>query len=183
MRKFNAVLSMGILALFLIHAIAGSFQLTGIISGGSGVMQAVAWVMLAMIILHVIIGCKLTADTLKACKKSGTSYYKENKLFWLRRSSGFAIMIFILFHVLIFLGRDENGVYRLSYFGILQLISQILLVISIAVHVLTNIRPLMIAVGTKSYAKILIDVLFILSIILILSGIAFVIYYLRWNLV
>ncbi len=183
MRKCNAVLSMGILALFLVHAIAGSFQLSGILSGGSVMMQAVAWLMLVLIMIHVIIGCKLTADTLKACKKSGVSYYKENKLFWLRRSSGFAIMIFILFHVLIFLGKDENGVYRLSYFGILQLISQILLVVSIAVHVLTNIKPLMISIGTKSYAKILIDILFILSVILILSGVGFAIYYLRWNLV
>ena len=90
-------------------------------------------------------------------------------------------MIFILFHVLIFLGKEENGIYRLHYFGILQLISQILLVISIAVHVLTNIKPLMLAAGTKSYAKILTDILFILSVILILSGIGFVIYYLRWN--
>jgi len=183
MRKCNAVLSMGILVMFLIHAIAGGFQLSGIMAGGSAVMQAVAWIMLVMIVMHMLIGCKLTADTLKACKKSGTSYYKENKLFWLRRSSGFAVMIFILLHVLIFLGRNENGVYRLSYFGTLQLISQILLVISIAVHVLTNIRPLMIAVGTKSYFKILMDILFILSVIFILSGIAFVIYYLRWNLV
>ena len=181
MRKFNAVLSMGILALFLIHAIAGGFQLAGIIPGGSGIMQAIAWLMVILIIIHVIIGCKLTADTLRACKKSGTSYYQENKLFWLRRSSGFAIMIFILFHVLIFLGNHENGVYRLNYFGTIQLISQILLVISIAVHVLTNIRPLMIAVGTKSYQKILLDILFILSIILFLTGVAFVIYYLRWN--
>ena len=182
MRKYNAVLSMGILVLFLIHAIAGGFQLAGILSGGSAVMQILAWVMLGMILIHVIIGCKLTVDTLKACKQSGTSYYKENKLFWLRRSSGFAVMIFILFHVLIFLGRNENSVYRLNYFGTLQLISQILLVIAIAVHVLTNIKPLMIAVGTKSYAKILMDILFLLSVVLILSGIAFVIYYLRWNL-
>ena len=79
MRKFNAVLSMGILVLFLIHAIAGGFQLAGILSGGSAVMQILAWVMLGMILIHVIIGCKLTVDTLKACKQSGTSYYKENK--------------------------------------------------------------------------------------------------------
>ncbi|MBR1529817.1 MAG: pilus assembly protein PilX [Oscillospiraceae bacterium] len=181
MRKFNAILSMSILALFLIHAIAGSFQLAGWMAGGSGIMQAVAWIMLILILIHVGIGCKLTVDTLRIQKKAGVSYPKENKLFWLRRISGFAIMIFILFHVLLFLGKNQDGVYRLSYFGTLQLLSQILLVISIAVHVLTNIRPLMIAVGTKSYAKIMIDILFILSVILILSGIGFVIYYLRWN--
>ena len=181
MRKFNAVLSMGILALFLIHAIAGSFQLAGVMAGGSVIMKAVAWLMLGLIMIHVIIGCKLTADTLRIQKKAGVSYYKENKLFWLRRSSGFAIMIFILFHVLIFLGKEENGIFRLSYFGSLQLLSQILLVLSVAVHVLTNIKPLMIAAGTKSYTRILIDILFILSVILILSGVGFVIYYLRWN--
>ena len=139
MRKWNALLSMGILVLFLIHAIAGGFQLAGIFSGGSVLMQGMAWLMLILIVLHMMIGFKLTADTCKTCKESGISYFKENKLFWIRRISGFAVMLFILCHVFIFVGRNQNGIYRLNQFGTIQLISQILLVISIAVHVLTNI--------------------------------------------
>ncbi len=183
MRKWNALLSMGILVLFLIHAIAGGFQLAGIFSGGSVLMQGMAWLMLILIVLHMMIGFKLTADTCKTCKESGISYFKENKLFWIRRISGFAVMLFILCHVFIFVGKNKNHIYRLNQFGTIQLISQILLVISIAVHVLTNIKPLMIAAGVRGYQDILTDILCILSFILLFAGIMFGIYYLRWTII
>ena len=76
----------------------------------------------------------------------------------------------------------KNGeVFRLNYFGTVQLISQILLVISIAVHVLSNIKPLLIAMGVRGFRDIFIDVLYIFSIMLLFAGAGFVIYYLRWN--
>ena len=182
MRKYNAVLSMGILALFLVHAIAGGLQMAGFLPGGSQVMKVLAWVMLGLIAVHIGIGCKLTADTLRAIKKSGASYFKENQLFWLRRISGFAIMIFIVCHLVIFMGNSADGVVRLHLFEGAQLTTQILLVVSIAVHVLTNIRPLMLALGAKRYKTVLLDCLVVLSALLLASGIAFIIYYIRWNL-
>ena len=180
MRKWNAVLSMGILALFLIHAIAGAFQLFGFIPGGSALMQALAYAMVCLIFIHFVIGIKLTADTFKALKKSGASYFKENKLFWIRRISGFAVMIFVLFHIMIFIGRND-GAYRLNLFEGIQLASQLLLVLSVAVHVITNIKPLMLSIGAKSYRAFLTDVILVLSVLLLFMGVAFVIYYLRWN--
>ena len=125
MRKWNAVLSMGILVLFLIHAIAGGFQLAGVFSGGSMLMQWLAWLMLILIFIHTLIGCKLTADTCKAGKEAGISYFKENKLFWVRRISGFAVMLFILCHVLIFIGKNQDGIYRLNQFAVLFQIDSI----------------------------------------------------------
>ena len=181
MRKCNAVLSIGILALFLIHAVAGAFQLFGFISGGSAVMEKIAFAMVCLIFIHFVIGIKLTFDTVTAIKKSGASYFKENKLFWIRRISGFAVMLFVIFHIMIFLGTN-NGAYRLNLFEGIQLASQLLLVLSAAVHVITNIKPLMIAVGAKSYRVFLTDIILVLSILLVLTGIAFVIYYLRWNI-
>ncbi len=180
MRKLNAVLSMGILALFIVHAIAGAFQLSGIIPGGSVIMEKIAQVMVCLIFIHFIIGIKLTADTFTAIKKSGTSYFKENKLFWIRRISGLAVMLFVIFHIMIFLGTN-NGAYRLNLFEGIQLASQLLLVLSVAVHVITNIKPLMISFGAKSYKVFLTDIILILSVLLVFMGIAFVIYYLRWN--
>lgn len=180
MRKCNAVLSIGILALFLIHAISGAFQLFGFISGGSAVMEKIAFAMVCLIFVHFIIGIKLTADTLKAVKKSGASYFKENKLFWIRRISGFAVMLFVIFHIMIFLGTN-NVAYRLNLFEGIQLASQLLLVLSVAVHVITNIKPLMISIGTKSYKMFLTDIVLVLSVLLVFMGIAFIIYYLRWN--
>ena len=180
MRKFNAVLSIAILVLFLVHAISGAFQLMSVIGGGSQILSIISWIMLGLIILHIVIGIKLTADTLKAVKKSGVSYGKENRIFWVRRISGFAIVLFILCHVIIFMGKSGEA-YRLNYFGVIQLISQILLVISIAVHVLSNIKPLLIAMGVRGFKDVFIDTLFILSIILLFAGAGFVVYYLRWN--
>ncbi|HAJ96430.1 MAG TPA: pilus assembly protein PilX [Ruminococcus sp.] len=181
MRKWNAILSMGILVLFLIHAIAGGFQLVGILSGGSQVLKILAWFMMILIVIHAIIGCKLTADTLKACKQSGTSYFKENRLFWLRRISGFSIMLFIVCHLLIFTNTTTDGIVRLHLFEGAQLATQILLVISIAVHVLSNIKPLLIALGTRGGREFLIDILLVLSVLLVGMAIAFIVYYLRWN--
>ncbi|MBR1591563.1 MAG: hypothetical protein IJ666_00920 [Ruminococcus sp.] len=180
MRKFNAVLSISVLVLFLVHAVSGAFQLMGITGGGSVILNIISWAMLGLIILHIIIGIKLTADSLKAVRKSGVSYKKENRIFWVRRISGFAIILFILCHVIIFIGKSGEA-FRLNYFGTVQLISQIMLIISIAVHVLSNIKPLLIAMGVRGFKDIFVDALYILSIILFFSGTGFIIYYLRWN--
>lgn len=180
MRKWNAVLSVGILALFLIHAIAGSFQLSGISQGGSEFMVIIAHAMVCLVLLHIIIGIKLTADTFNAVKKSGVSYFKENKLFWIRRISGFAVMLFILFHIMIFIG-SSNGAFRLNLFEGMQLCSQLLLVLSVAVHAVSNIKPLTLALGAKNYKAFLTDVVLVLSILLVFMGAAFIVYYLRWN--
>ena len=179
MRKWNALLSMGILVLFLVHAIAGALNLAGLSAGGSQFMKVLAWVMTALIAAHTLIGIKLTADTLRASKKSGVSYPKENRLFWLRRLSGFAIMLFIVCHLLIFAGGGEN--FRLHLFAGAELTTQILLVLSIAVHVLTNIKPLMLALGARGMRELLTDVLLVLTVLLLLSGTAFVVYYVRWR--
>ena len=183
MRKWNALLSMGILVLLLIHGIMGGFQLAGIVPGGNPLLSTLAWIMAAMIAAHTVIGVILTVQTLKALKKSGAPYFRENHLFWTRRISGFAVMFLIFSHLLIFMGKSEQGVYRLSLFGRLQLITQILMVLAIAVHVLTNIRPLMTALGVKGYREFFVDLLLILSVILLLCGLAFVVYFLRWQVI
>ena len=171
MRKANALLSMGILVLFLIHAVLGGFQLSGILPGGSRILMILAWLMTVLIALH----------TFSAQKKSGAAYPKENRLFWTRRISGFAVMLLILAHIVIFLGSSAGGVYRLNLFGTVQMISQILLVIAVAVHVLTNIKPLMLALGVRGFQEFFTDILLILSVLLCFCGIAFLIYYLRWQ--
>ena len=181
MRKANALLSMGILVLFLIHAVLGGFQLSGILPGGSRILMILAWLMTVLIALHTVLGCIMTVQTFSAQKKSGAAYPKENRLFWTRRISGFAVMLLILAHIVIFLGSSAGGVYRLNLFGTVQMISQILLVIAVAVHVLTNIKPLMLALGVRGFQEFFTDILLILSVLLCFCGIAFLIYYLRWQ--
>ena len=181
MRKFNAVLSIAIFALFLFHVIYGSFLMLGFVGGGSPVMTAVTWVMLAAIAVHVVIGIKLTADTLIAVKRSGASYFRENKLFWIRRISGFAVMIFIFAHIGIFMGHNGADGYRLNLFDVPQLIMSLLLVLSLLLHIVTNIRPLMTALAAKRGRELIADIAVILSAVLLVSGIAFAVYFVSWS--
>lgn len=179
MRKINAIITMLIIVLFLFHGIAGGFQLAGVINGGNVLMKTAAYIMAALILLHTVIGIRLTADTLKAMKRSGVSYFKENKLFWLRRISGLAVMVFIMAHIFIFAHNGE-GAYRLNEFGGFELMTQILLVVSIALHAVSNAKPALISFGIKSFKEAGLDLAFILAGILIFTGIAFIIYYFRW---
>ena len=181
MRKLNALLAMGIFALFLVHAAVGGLQLAGLAAGGSRVMTILAWLMAAIIVLHTLIGVKLTADTLSAIKKSGAGYFRENKLFWIRRISGAAVMLFIISHIILFMGERDGGVFRLSLFDGSALIGQLLLVLSAAAHIITNIKPLMISLGKKNGRELAIDILLVMSAILLLSGAAFIVYYIRWR--
>ena len=181
MRKANAVLSALIMVLFLIHGIEGSFQLMGFRASSNG-MKALAWGLLALICLHTLIGIKLTWDSIKICKKTGVSYFKENKLFWARRLSGFAIMILIAFHVFAF-GETVNGVYRLQWFTAFKLATQILLLLTVALHVLMNVRPLLIGLGIPSLKERVPDIWIWLSVLLVFMSVAFIVYYLRWNLI
>ena len=183
MRKWNAILSMAILLLFLLHAIAGGFQLAGLIPGGNRLLTIFARIMVVLIVIHAAIGTKLTVDSLNISKRAGVSYWKENRLFWVRRISGIAVMVFILAHVVLFLGTSSSGAYLLRRFEGAQLASQILMVNAVAVHVLTNIRPLFLALGARRVREILVDVLLVLSVILLFAGAMFVVYYLRWSVI
>lgn len=183
MRKINAIVTVAIIILFLIHLVWGALQLLGMTGGGNAVFGKLAGLMMGLIVVHIAIGVKLTVDTMDACQKSGVSYWKENRLFWIRRISGFALMIFLFFHIAIFSGIDTAVGVRLQYFGVGRLATQILMVVSLMVHLLTNISPLRIAIGIKDSGNVRTDVLLVLSILLLLAGVAFVVYFIRWQMV
>ena len=179
MRKCNAILTAVILLLFLAHGVLGAFQMMGI---GSTVLKTLAWVSVILVAVHTVIGIKFTADTLRAWKKTGVSYFRENKLFWARRISGFAIMVLLVFHLTAF-GHTVDGAYRLQWFTSFRLATQLLLVASIAVHVIANVKPMLISFGVKRFRQWVGDILFVLSVLLLFMAAAFVVYYLRWNVV
>ena len=182
MRRINSLTAFVIMVFFAVHLIAGGFQLMGVLSGGNLFMKIISWIMLSLIGCHILISMKLTAGTLLAQRRAGTAYFKENKLFWLRRISGLAVMLFIVSHLMIFTPSD-NGKVRLSLFEGAQLVSQILLVISLALHIISNIRPLMIAFGIRSGKELAVDVLTVTAVLLFFAGAAFAVYYIRWNTV
>ena len=153
----------------------------GWIPGGSRLLKVMARAMLTLIAVHMFIGLWLTAETWRLQKKAGTAYRKENRLFWARRISGFALFVLIFFHMAVFLhGRQD--VVRLTYFGIPQLVSHILMALSLLVHILCNIRPLLISFGIRGRRLFVRDILFVLAGVLLFCAAAFAVYYLRWNI-
>ena len=177
MRKSNAILTAVILLLFLVHAILGGFQLLG---AGSTAVKAIAWLCTALIAAHTVIGVKLTADTLRVRKKTGVGYFRENTLFWARRVSGFAVMVLLVFHLTAF--GDNSGVrYRLQWFDTAKLVTQLLLIAVLALHILSNVKPMLISFGIRSLKDRAGEILLILSVLLLFMAAAFIVYYLRWN--
>ena len=177
MRKLNSILTAVILVLFIIHGFLGALNMIDI---AVVITKYMAWVMVALIAVHVVLSCILTAQALKTWKITGAPYFRENTLFWARRISGIAVMLLLAFHVLAFRS-ISSGTFTLGFFGGFQLATNILLVISIAVHVITNVKPMLISFGVRSLKPRAGDILFFLSILLVLFIIGFIVYYLRWN--
>ena len=177
MRKWNAVLSLTALALFLPHGVLESFHLVG--AEGLYTKQLPRLV-LTLLMSHAAFGVKFTVDALRVWKKTGAGYFRENRLFWARRISGFVILALLFFHVGAF-SEIVDGEFRLLEFTHGKLVLHLLLAASLAVHILTNLRPLMLALGVRGGQKRQGNVLFLLAVLLLFMAGAFVVYYLRWK--
>jgi hypothetical protein len=62
-----------------------------------------------------------------------------------------------------------------------QMIGQMLMLLALGIHLLSNIRPLAVSLGLYKGLGYGRDVLLILTIVLAFCTLAFVVYYLRWN--
>ena len=174
MRKINTILSVLLLVIFMLHGLMGSFMLLGI---GSSAGKILAWVGVAVLAAHTVIGVILTINTLKISKNAGNSYLKQNAVFWARRASGLAILILMFFHIGLF-GGVQDGIYILFPFTTVKLITQLLLVAALFIHLFINIRPLL---GIISYKERRGDIYLILSVLLLFSAGAVIIYYIGWH--
>lgn len=177
MRKWNSLLSLTALVLLLLHGVLESFHLIG---ADGEVTKLLPRAVLTLLLLHAALGVKYTADALRVWKKTGAGYFRENRIFWARRISGFVILVLLFFHVGAF-GEVVDGVFHLHPFTWIKLTHHLLLAASLAVHLLTNLRPLLLSLGIRSGRKRLGDLLFLLAVLLLFMAGAFVVYYLRWN--
>ena len=177
MRRFNAILSAAILLLFLLHGVLGAFQLFGL---GAATLRGMAYVLLTLVAAHAALTLKLTWDSVRVWRRTGAGYFRQNRLFWARRISGVAIMVLLAFHVTAF-SYTTDGAFRLRWFDAFRLATQLLLLLSVAVHVIANVKPMLIALGIRRLRPRAADALFLLSATLLVMALAFVIYYARWN--
>ena len=176
MRRLNMFLVIGILLTFLAHAVMGAVQLLG---ANADSLKVVARACMSLIVVHVLVTCVLTFRTLRALRRSGAGYFRNNLMFWARRLSGFAMLIPLVMHFVIFSPSNAEA-YRLRAFTSGRLVSQLLLVLTMALHIFTNVRPMLISMGVRRGRAIRGDILFVLSAVLLFLTIAFFVYYLRW---
>ena len=174
MRKINTVLSILLIVIFMLHGLMGSFMLVGI---GSSAGKVLAWIGVAVLVVHTVIGAILTIQTLK---NKGCSYLKQNAVFWARRASGLAILILLFFHIGLF-GGIKYGMYILFPFTTVKLVTQLLLIVALFIHLFINIRPLLISLGIISYKERRGDIFLILSVLLLFCVGAVIIYYIGWH--
>ena len=177
MRRFNAVITVLILVLFLIHAFLGAFMMMDVTAN---TYKITARACATLTIIHALIGLWLTGKSLWICHKTGAPYFKENQLYWARRISGLLIMVLIFFHSGSFTDHI-GGIFQLKPFNTARLIIQILFILSLALHIISNVRPMLISLGIKKLRPHQGKILFILSVILLFFTAAFIIYYLHWQ--
>lgn len=178
MRKLNGIIAMIVLALFVVHGVLGALNMMNI---ATVIVKALSHTMLSLIIVHALISIGLTVSSVRTAVKTHAPYFRQNRLFWARRISGVLILALIFFHTTAF-GYTSGGVFRLVPFDIFRLMTQILFLLSIAVHIITNVKPMLITFGVKKLRPKAGDILFFVSAALLLMAAAFIIYYIRWQL-
>lgn len=177
MRKINTKLSLALLIIFVLHGLMGSFMLLGI---GSSAGKILAWIGVAVLVAHTAIGIILTIQSFRVSKNTGSSYLKQNAIFWARRVSGLAILLMLFFHIGLF-GGVTDGVFIFFPFTTVKLVTQLLLIASLFTHLLINIRPLLISFGIISSKERRCDIYLVLSVILLFCAGAVIIYYIGWH--
>ena len=177
MRKWNAILSAVIVALFLAHAILCTLLLLG---ADVVILKFLSHGLAGLIAVHTVIGVKLTVDALRVRKRTGAGYFRENALFWARRLSGFAVIVLIFFHMFAFTD-TEDGVVHMLPFDTAKLAAELLFVLALAVHLISNIRPMLISFGIAPLKARVGEILLVLSLLLLIIVAAFIAYFLLWN--
>lgn len=178
MRKINSILSIIMLVVFVMHMTASGLLMVHVIPYISVLMHTLSGTLILVVAVHTVIGIKLSVDTLSAMKKSDAGYMNDNMIFWARRASGFAVLAFVIIHIIIFM--SEKGVP--GTFTFFRLLCSILLSLSVLIHVITNIRPLMIGLGRSGRGKGAATLILVSSLLLLASGAAFVVYYINMSL-
>ena len=92
MRKWNTILSVLMLLIFMIHGIMGSFMLNGV---GSSAGKLLAWIGVGILVVHTVIGVILTVQSLQTAKQSGQLFLCHDVLFCAIRGSEITILIML----------------------------------------------------------------------------------------
>ncbi len=170
MRKINGIIAMLVLVLFVVHGILGALNMMNI---ATVIVKVLSHTMLSLIVVHAVLSIILTVRSVRTAVKTKAPYFRHNRVFWARRLSGILIMALVFFHMTAF-GYTSGGVFRLVPFDVFRLITQ--------VHIITNVKPVLITFGVKRLRPKAGDILFFVSVAMLFMAAGFIIYYIRWQL-
>ena len=146
MKKVNSVISLLLIIMVFVHGIFASLLMIGVIEKPNPIPAVIC---LVLLLIHIILSIKLTVKTVKDAMSSGDKYEVENKMFVIRRLSGVIMVLLLIAHLVFYFGPQIEN-FTSTPFTVVQLVLLILLVISLIVHIVTNIRPLMVSLGVVS---------------------------------
>lgn len=179
MRKLNTYLSLALCLVFLLHLVMGSFMILGIGHNG-GKLLAIAGA--CALVIHVALSAYSTGRTMtRLGLRHLLQYGWANRLFWLRRLSGLAILILLFGHIGLF-GAVIDGQYVLFDFTWPKALLQGTFLTALCVHIATNMRPLFVSLGWSGIAGRCRDVYASLVVFYLFSIVALIIYYVGWQL-
>ena len=178
MRRINGILAVAVLIMFIVHGVFGALNMMNI---APLIVKVLSYIMLTLIAVHAVISLGLSVRSVRSAVRTKAPYFKINRLFWARRISGVLIMVLVFFHMTAF-GYTEGGVFRLVPFDLPRFILQMLFLFSVSLHVISNVKPVLITFGAKRLKPKTGDILFFVSAALLFMAIGFIIYYNRWQL-
>ena len=178
MRKWNNILSRVIIVLFLLHALMGSLMLLGMSNIS---FKPLSWLLFAAVAVHGILGVLATVQAVKGGRKSGKWYLRQNAAYWTKRFSGFAILILLCFHISAYT-TTVGDAFFLKEFTVGRMTAQLLLLISIFIHLAVSVKSMLIANGVTKFKERTIDWLMVLSLLMLFFATAVIIYFIQWQI-
>lgn len=173
MQKFHTILAWLLLLFLLAHLIMGVVTMLSPVSLLQGPLP---WAFLALVLVHAVMALW------KVSKKKKLShlvaYPKQNGLYWARILSGIAVFVLVFVHRTLWTVQTPFG-KLLRDFEWPSLLAQLLFVAALAVHILLNLRPLLIDSGIdpEGAAKKWLKVIAVL--LLLVAAVAALIYFMR----
>lgn len=171
MRNVNKYITPIMILFFLLHAFFGTLEYIGLYN--KFVHKATilfATLFIILILVHAIFGIIFAIKGYKNINKTKTYYLKANKYFYIKTISGILMIIFIIFHIILFTLININ--FELAKpLNVPSLIINLLLYISIFIHLIVSIKPMMISLGIDNKIfKIILQSFFTLFFIYLIAS-------------
>ena len=176
MKKFNIILTIGIIISFFIHIMYRIFSLFELCPEDNIIVNTITWVMVVLLVSHAIIDIKLAINTHSFAYNANTYYTGGSSLQYIRHATGIALLIFIAIYLADYFGIDFN-------LGIWTLVSQLFMVGFLISYILLKLKSFLIEAGMSRLISMQRQITIIIIFLLSAFAISFIYHYIKWSAV